>query len=73
MKFTFGKYGLKENPIGAQVTWTIKGRQYLADVRDCYRAPVTGALMLKVRHFNGETAPDVAAGFVDVLRFGMPA
>jgi len=65
--FRFNKYGLTEDPRGAQVTWTVRDRIFLADVIDYYRNEVTGATMLKVRHFNGEPMPDVAAVAVRVL------
>ena len=66
-KFAFNRFGIVHDPRGAQVTWTVAGRTYLADVVDFWRDPVTGCTMLKTRHFNGEPAPAVAATFVDVL------
>lgn len=66
-KFRFTKFGLAEDPRGAQVTWTINGRTYIADVMGCYRNEVTGCTILKTRHFCGDDAPDVAASFVNVI------
>ncbi len=63
----FGRFGWKVNPIGAQVTWTVRGRTYLADVVGLERNEQRGCWILKTRHFNGEAAPDVAATFVTVL------
>lgn len=63
----FTKRGLKYDYVGAHVTWTIKGRTYLGEVVSTYRRECPQAIMFKVRHFNGEDAPDVAASYVKVL------
>lgn len=67
VKFQFNRFGITQNPRGAQVTWTVGGRTYLADVIDHWRDAITGCTMLQTRHFNGEPAPTVAATFVEVL------
>lgn len=72
-KFKFGRLGITEDPRGAQVAWTLKGRHYLADVVGVYRDERLGATFLKVRFFNGEAAPDVAATFVEVLGWSAAA
>lgn len=72
-KFKFTKFGIAEDPRGAQVAWTCAGRRYLADVVDAYRCEVRGATMLKVRHFCGDEAPEVCARIVDVLGWSSAA
>jgi hypothetical protein len=71
MKFEYGKFGLKQNPIGAHVTATYKGRTLLGEVTDVRCERVTGNVLLTVRHFNGELWPfidgEVVPSFVDVL------
>lgn len=67
MRVEFGRWGLKHDYRGAHVTWTIGERKYLGTVVDIYRREVPAAIMFKVRHFNGDDAPDVPAGVVDVL------
>jgi hypothetical protein len=69
-RFEFSKYGMKQDPTGAQIAWQIGDRRYLADVTGFYVNPITGAVILKSNHFNGEPAPDVRASFVEVLRHG---
>jgi hypothetical protein len=65
-KIIYGKFGLKEDPRGLHVTWTVGSRTYLATVTDLYRT-FHGAIMLKTRHFCGDDAPDVCAACVNVL------
>ena len=60
----FGRFGLKEDPTGAHVV-TADGRLY--DVLGVYYRELPAAFMLRVRHFNGETAPDIAASAVRIL------
>ena len=60
----FGRFGFAEDPAGYHVT--ARGKIYFVD--SCYRREgPPAALMLRVRHLNGERAPDVAAGSVQVL------
>jgi type III secretory pathway component EscT len=66
-KFKLTKFGLAENPVGAQIAWKVGDRHYLADVTGCFFDQVRGVTILKTRHFNGEVAPEVAASYVDVL------
>lgn len=66
-KFKFTKFGISEDPRGAQVAWQIKGRRYLADVIGFYHNEITGCIMLKVQYFCGDMAPDVAASFVEII------
>lgn len=65
-RIAYGKFGLKENPVGFHVTWTIRDRTYLATVTGVERRD-DGAIMLKTRHFCGDAAPDVCAAAVMVL------
>ena len=66
-RLQFNRWGIAENPIGLQVRWTIGERTYLADVTGVYRREHPSAIMLQVRHFNGEPMPDVAASAVEVI------
>lgn len=67
MKAKFTKHGIKHDYRGAHVAYSIGGRTYLGTVTDCYRRELPSAIMFRVRHFNGEEAPDVAAAAVDIL------
>lgn len=69
-KFRFTKFGIAEDPRGAQVRWTVGSQTYLADVIGVYRDQVRGATILKVRHFCGNEAPEVCARLVDVIGWG---
>lgn len=66
-RIRFGRFGLLENPVGLCVTWNQGERIMLADVIGTYRREHPQAIMLTVRHFNGEDAPDIAASAVRVL------
>lgn len=59
------KFGLAEDPTG-QIVMTNAGKLY-----DCvgmyYREFPTGGTMLRVRHFNGESAPDICSGAVKLV------
>jgi len=67
-RFTRGRFGLSDDPIGAQVKFTYRGRTLLGDVYEVYNDEVTGSIRLEVRHFNGEPWPlDPPAVNVDVL------
>ena len=66
-RFRFGRWGMLDNPIGADVTWQQNGRKHLARVYDIYRRETPQAYMLRVRYFNGEDAGEVAASAVEVL------
>jgi hypothetical protein len=64
-RLRFGRWGLAENPAGYQVV-TDTGRLY--DVLEAYlREGPAAVYMLRVRHFNGDQAPDIAATAVWVL------
>ncbi len=67
MKIEFTKHGIKHDYRGAHVVWTVGERTYLGTVTGMYRREVPVTTMLTVRHFNGESAPDVAASAVEVL------
>jgi hypothetical protein len=68
MKFSFNKFGITVNPVGAQITLSYQNRTLLGDVVGCYRNENTGCAMLKVRHFDGSQWPiDPAASVVEVL------
>jgi hypothetical protein len=67
MKVEFTKHGLKHDYRGAQVSWTVGERGYLGTVVGVYRPEARPITMFRVRHFNGEDAPDVAACCVEVL------
>lgn len=72
-RLRFNRWGLAEDPTpgfgrrGYYVTWTIGERQYLGEVVATYRRETPPAIMLKVRHFDGSEAPDVAASVVQVI------
>lgn len=67
-KFTFGKFGLKENPVGAQVSMEFNSRTLLGDVKGCYRSEILGCTKLIVHHFNGKPWPiNPSAVAVDIL------
>ena len=63
----FTRFGLKHDYRGAHVAWSIGERNYLGTVIDACRNETPSVAMFKVRHFNGEDAPDVAASVVEVL------
>lgn len=69
---------LKHDYTGAHVTWTAGSRRYLGTVtgsflRQLWVGHVLGrhvevsVRMFRVRHFNGDDAPDVPVTDVDVL------
>ena len=57
MRFEYGRFGLKSNPIGAQVKMDYKDIFLLGDVVDCYWDEIGGAVKLIVNHFNGNEWP----------------
>lgn len=66
-RIPYGKFGLKVDPVGFHVTMPWKGRSLLGEVTETYRS-MNDAIMLKVKHFNGEAWPtDVCAAVVYVL------
>lgn len=65
VQFTHGGK-LKYDYTGAQVVYMRNGVRYLGEVIGTFRDE-DEVLMFKVRHFNGEPAPDVPAGLVQVL------
>ena len=68
MKLAHTKHGLRHNPIGAQVSLEYRGRTLLGDVHAVSLCFVTGAILLYVRHFNGEPWPiQPTSRAVDVL------
>ena len=68
-RFEYGKHGLKEDPVGHHVAFEYRGSRLLGTVRAVKRDPVTGALRLVVRHFNGEPWPvSPVANLVEVVR-----
>lgn len=68
MKFPMNKFGLKVNPVGAQVVMQYQGRTLLGDVVGVERDEVCGVCRLQVLHFNGEAWPmSPTALAVDVL------
>lgn len=67
-RFTYGKFGLKVNPVGAQVALMWQGRKLLGDVIGFERNETRGVTLLSVRHFNGEMWPiKPCAAVVEVL------
>ena len=67
-QFPIGKASWKLDPRGAHVTLRWRGQELLGEVKGCYRSPVTGALHLQVRYFNGEPWPvEPTHGAVEVL------
>lgn len=68
MKFKFTRFGLAENPRGAQVVMPYKGRSLLGNVIGCYRNETRGMTHLVVRYFNGERWPfDPGVLDVDII------
>jgi hypothetical protein len=68
MKFPTTKFGLKDDPRGAQIKLELDGRTYLGDVRGSHYDETLGVVVLHVTFFNGEPWPfRPAAGAVDVL------
>ena len=59
----FSRWGLAEDPIGGHV---VIGNALL-EVTGTYRREVPNAIMLKVRHLNGDDHHDVAASAVRIL------
>lgn len=63
-----GKRKKRPTPdVGMHVTWTVGDRQYLGEVVGHYFSREIYGTMLRVRHFNGEMAPEVPIWLVDVL------
>lgn len=68
MKLKYTKFGLAQNPVGAQVKLDYQGRTLLGDVTGFYRNDTTSTTHLTVRHFNGEPWPiEPVAIAVDIL------
>lgn len=59
----FGRWGLAEDPTGAHVL--VGGR--LFDVVSTYRRESPAAIMLRLRHFNGEDGGECAASVALIL------
>lgn len=55
---------MAENPVG-QIVVDDSGQLY--EVVETYRRESPSAIMLRVRYFNRETAPDIAAGAVKIV------
>ena len=66
-RFKFTKFGIAEDPRGAQVTWTVGDRKFLADVVGVYRDEILGCTMLNVRAFCGEAFPPISASNVHII------
>jgi hypothetical protein len=64
-QFTYGGE-LKHDYKGAHVAYMRNGRNYLGTITGHYRDE-DDVLTFRVRHFNGEVAPDVPAGLVNIL------
>lgn len=62
-RIRFSRWGLAEDPIGAQVI--VSGR--LFDVESVYRREFPAAVMLRLRHFNGEDGGECAAAAALIL------
>lgn len=60
----FGRFGLKEDPTG-QIVVDRQGKLY--DVTGVYYRQLPACFMLRVRYFNGEAAPDIAASAVKLV------
>jgi len=56
-KFTYGKFGLTENPIGKHVSMPWEERKLLGEVVGITYDDVRGMLHLKVKHFCGDPWP----------------
>jgi hypothetical protein len=63
-RIKFGKFGLAEDPIGLDAVF---GDSRVARIVGTYRRDEPPAIMLRLRYFNGEDAPDLAASYVYVL------
>lgn len=57
----YGKFGLKENPIGYVVSWMMKGEELTGVVASLYRVYTTGAIILTL-----EDGREVSAAIVRV-------
>lgn len=66
-KIRFGRFGLKEDPRGLTVTWTVGDRIFLATVTGVRYVEGRGCFLLQTRHFCGDEGPEVSACFVTVL------
>lgn len=69
---------LQHDYTGAHVAWSVGERNYLGTVAGSYLSPLqtvyvlgrrveVSVRMFRVRHFNGEDAPDVQVSDVEVL------
>ena len=56
-----------EDVRGAHAVWSVGGRKYIGEVMDIYSAPVMGTWMLRCRHMDHSSTPDVAASYVELL------
>ena len=66
-RFVFKRGRMVNNPVGAHVTWSVAGRKNLAEVTGVRYDSAHGRFMLQSMYMNGETAPEVCAGVVNVL------
>lgn len=62
----FGRFGMKEDPTGQIVSFTRNGPR-LAEVTGYYLREFPQAIMLRLKHFNGEDAGEVAASSVRLV------
>lgn len=67
-RIKLGKYGLLEDPRHFIVCLKLGDRELLGEVIGVRRDPSTGALLLRVKHFCGESWPiEPAVGAVSVV------
>ena len=65
-----GRFGLKEDPIGRDVVFTLHGVERIARVIGIYqREGYSPVMMLRLRYFCGDDAPDIHIGAVKILRY----
>lgn len=65
-----GRWGLKADPTGADVTFTKDGVTRIARVDSFYHRDVPSAWMLRIRHFDGSPAGyngEIALSAVKIL------
>lgn len=69
MNTQFGKYGPKEDYVGADCTLTYKGRKLIGRIRKVWRNETPSMWMADIYHFNGDPWPifPVALSSLEIL------
>lgn len=66
-RLQFGRFGLKENPVGAIVRYQTREGYALREVTGVYHRESPAGFMLRVRSFDRTLSEEVSAGAVELI------